>query len=162
MNSANILSLEYYRTTVHELAHSSHMLQVGSYYWSQYINYIITYGKGYGDASKKNSGICGVGEMWGYYIGELLANARYMNLFSEEPIVPFRGNGWWFRPDIMRQLTLVKPSDDNPRLTNALTNKQIFDCLTSDVTSHAQLRQRLISRYGRQDEINAIFSSFGF
>ena len=33
-------------------------------YWSQYINYIITYGA-YGDSSKKNAGFCGVGEMRG-------------------------------------------------------------------------------------------------
>lgn len=44
-------------------------------YWSQYINYIITYGA-YGDSSKKNAGSCGVGEMGGY-VGGLLATRQY-------------------------------------------------------------------------------------
>jgi hypothetical protein len=165
--ASDIPSLEYYRTTVHELAHASHMRQVGSYFWSQYINYILTYAMGdnYGDASKKNSGYCGVGEMWGFYVGGLLANERYGHLFTEDNTrLPFEGDFWWFRPQIFRQFTGVKPRPIalNPRLADPLTEKQIFDCLTSDVISHAQLRNRLISNYGRQDEINAIFTSFGF
>lgn len=30
---------------VHELAHASHFNKVGSAYWANYINFIVTYGK---------------------------------------------------------------------------------------------------------------------
>ncbi|WP_157666544.1 hypothetical protein [Alkalitalea saponilacus] len=136
----------------HELAHASHFSNVGSWYWSQYIAYIMTYG-GYGDASKKNASICGVGEMWGYYVGGLLATEQYEGTH-------FNGDDW-FRPEILRQLG----HNRNVRLThltNPLSEKQIFDCLTSDIRSHEQLKNRLISRYGRATEIRAVFEAFGF
>ncbi|SKC24311.1 hypothetical protein, partial [Alkalitalea saponilacus] len=107
----------------------------------------------YGDATKKNAGICGVGEMWGYYVGGLLATRQYEGTH-------FRGDDW-FEYRILRQLT-SNSQTWLPRLTNPLTEKQIFDCLTSDVRSHSQLRNRLIQRYGRQQEITTIFTHFGF
>jgi hypothetical protein len=62
-----------YRTTIHELAHASHFRQVGVSYWSKYASFIVTNDLNgvhvYGDASLPNAGYCGIGEMWGYYIG---------------------------------------------------------------------------------------------
>ena len=46
----NSSHLHMYRTTCHELAHASHFWNAGSWYWTQYISYIITYGP-YGDAT---------------------------------------------------------------------------------------------------------------
>jgi hypothetical protein len=44
-----------------------------------------------------------------------------------------------------------------------LTQKQIYDCLASDVRSHTQLKNRLISRYGSQKEkIEAAVNYWGF
>ncbi|SKC24227.1 hypothetical protein, partial [Alkalitalea saponilacus] len=109
------------------------------------INYIITYGS-YGDATKKNAGICGVGEMWGYYVGGLLATEQYGG-------DRFTGRDYWFRPFILRRLV------DN----TGLTQKQIFDCLTSDIRSHEQFKNRLISRYGnKREQIEEAFSVWGF
>jgi hypothetical protein len=45
---------------------------------------------------------------------------------------------------------------------NTKAEKQIFDCLTSDVTNHSQLKTKLISRYGKETQINATFRAFGF
>ena len=152
--SSSNTSLNYYRTTVHELAHASHMRQVGSLYWSLYINYIITYGP-YGDASKKNSGICGVGEMWGFYIGGLLASEYYGGDW-------FNGTRYWFHPQILRQLGANADTEEDATLTNPLIENQIFACLTSDVRSHEQLRNRLVQNYGRQQEITTVFEAYGF
>jgi hypothetical protein len=121
------------------LANASHFSNVGSWYWSQYINYILTYG-GYGDTTKKNSGICGVGEMWGFYIGGLLAMQQYgndtnnQNEMGTNPGSIWFVDGGWFVPRILRRLTFG----------GVLTEKQIFDCLTSDIRSHEQLKNRLI------------------
>ncbi|MDX9845873.1 MAG: hypothetical protein RBT74_02730 [Tenuifilaceae bacterium] len=147
-----------YRTTLHELAHASHYSKVGLNYWNFYTSYIVTCyidGKGtYGNASLPNSGYCGVGEMWGYYIGGVLAAKEYSddNWHEDKP---------WFRPRILRQLT-VNAIPYQPHLTSPLTEKQIFDCLTSNVTNHEQLRTKLISAYGKQQEISAVFTHFGF
>jgi hypothetical protein len=109
----------------------------------------------YGNDTLPNAGYCGVGEMWGYYIGGMLAS-RELNRNR------FSGDDNWFEPIIFRQLTGVRPNTERPILTSPLTEKQIFDCLTSDVTNHTQLRNRLIQRYGRQQEITAVFADFGF
>jgi hypothetical protein len=101
-----------------------------------------------------NSGHCGIGEMWGYYIGGMLAARE----FSDDTWYEDRG---WFWPGILRQLG-SNARTDRPLLTSSLTEKQIFDCLTSDVTNHEQLRTKLISKYGRQLEITAVFEDFGF
>ena len=53
----------------HELSHASHFSAVGSAYWARYIGYIMT-NQGYGNGSGKNAELCGVGEMWGYSMGE--------------------------------------------------------------------------------------------
>jgi hypothetical protein len=113
-------------------------------YWSQYINYIITYGA-YGDSSKKNAGFCGVGEMWGFYVGGLLATRQYVGThFYKEHV--------WFKPWILRRLVDYA----------GLTQKQIFDCLTSNVTSHEELKNRFIARYGKADEIKRFFAVWSF
>ena len=113
-------------------------------YWSQYINYIITYGA-YGDSSKKNAGFCGVGEMWGFYVGGLLATRQYAGThFYKEHV--------WFKPWILRRLVDYA----------GLTQKQIFDCLTGDVRSHEQLKNRLIFRYGNREKVAAAFAFYGF
>ena len=94
--------------------------------------------------------------MWGYYIGGMLTLRNYGGN-------RFEGDRYWFRPDILRQHTLERANySSHPTLNAPLTEKQIFDCLTSDIRSHEQLNKRLTSRNGRQDEINVIFQSFGF
>lgn len=82
---------------------------------------------------------------WGYYVGGGVAKEEYEG-------DRYEGEWYWFRPFIMKRL-----------VENAgLTQKQIIDCLTSDVRSHEQLRNRLISRYGKKDEITQVFKDWGF
>jgi hypothetical protein len=154
----NSTNTNLYRSTIHELSHASHMRQVGSEYWAKYVSYILTqYVNGadtYGSQGSFNSGYCGVGEMWGYYIGGMLATQNLPGSWWD-------GNDYWFVHRILRQLGR-NAETRFPRLNNPLTEKQIYDCLTSDITNHNQLRNRLIQKYGREQEINAVFAAFGF
>lgn len=44
-----------------------------------------------------------------------------------------------------------------------LSKKQIYDCLTCDVRSHGELKDRLIGNYpSKSVEINSIFAQYGF
>jgi hypothetical protein len=83
--------------------------------------------------------------MWGFYVGGLLATERYGG--------DRHTHQWsWFRPWIVRRL-----------VENAgLTPEQIYQCLTSDVRNHEQLRNKLISSHGNQQQINAAFAFYGF
>lgn len=141
---------DIYESVNHELSHASHFNKVGSAFWAKYVNYIITYGKKYdhpyGDASCNNSGFCGVGEMWGYAMG-------YIRTYEKYQQKPKNGQSKWFQPNLLYDLMTEK----------ILTKKQIFDCLSSDVTSHALLKQKMISRYpSKKDSIIAKFSRYGF
>lgn len=119
-------SRAFYSQTVHELSHASHFSQVGSAYWAKYISYIMTYGA-YGDDNKgENAGICGVGEMWGYAIEDLLTNGKYGGLDIHK-------GADWIRADILHDLMkegIVSPND-------------VFDCLTPLVTTQNKLKEAL-------------------
>jgi hypothetical protein len=83
--------------------------------------------------------------MWGYYIGGMLATQNLPGSWYE-------GEDYWFRPHILKRL-----------VENAgLTPKQIFDCMTNDVNTHEKLKQKLISRYGKDTQITSAFSHYGF
>ena len=44
-----------------------------------------------------------------------------------------------------------------------LSKKQIYDCLTYDVRSHGELKDRLIGNDpSKSEEINSIFAQYGF
>lgn len=139
-NSSQFIS----EKTYHELAHASHFSKVGSDFWADYINYIITYGA-YGEQSSNNSGICGVGEMWGFGIG-------YVNGFEKYNTIPVL-SGEWFSPNIISDLII----------DGTLTKKQIFDCLEYDVNTHQLLKEKLISTYPTKSrEISETFSEHEF
>ena len=135
------------------MAHANHMRQAGSWYWSQYIAYIMNYslsGSTYGWASSKNSGICGVGEMWGFNVGGYLATQEY-NAGGKFDLHDYREN--WFKQEIIASLLVGSVG---------LTHKQIYDCLTEDVRSHEQLKNKLILKYGNEAAIKKVFSNNGF
>ena len=77
--NTSIESDDLYELVFHECAHASHWSRVGSTYWVKYINYIITY-RAYGNGTGQNAGYCGVGEMWGNYIGALISKKRVLQL----------------------------------------------------------------------------------
>ena len=118
-----------YRNVFHELSHASHFRKVGASYWADYINYIVTYGA-YGNGSGKNAGICAVGEMWGYAMG----NYAYKEKYGKTTL---HGSENWFKYRIIYDLI-----DEN-----ILTKKQIIDCMNSKIKSSGQLKQEMINKY---------------
>ena len=97
VNSDNVGTDDVYNTTFHECAHASHWTKVGSSYWVKYINYIITYGA-YGDGTGQNAGYCGVGEMWGNYIGALFQRQEFIGHWPYSTTA-FNSNWSWFIED---------------------------------------------------------------
>ncbi len=122
-----------YEQVSHELAHASHFQKVGSAYWAKYISYVITYGA-YGDGTSNNAGICAVGEMWGYAMGNLACYEKY----GYNPKV---GKEYWFYKN---------PTLYNLIIKKVLTRKEIFDCMTSDVKSTEEFKQKLICKYPKK------------
>ena len=136
-----------FETTFHELGHASHFKKVGSSYWIKYINYIITYGS-YGDGHGKNSGYCGVGEMWGYYIGARLAEEEF-------------GTARFYRVRVDNWITPII----NRRVVNEAnyTPSDIYYSLNSDVTSISRLKTEYNSRVGKNvSTVNQIFNDYGY
>ncbi len=82
---------------------------------------MVTYGA-YGDGTGKNAELCGVGEMWGYFMGEVLKQENYNKTteidqtFKDNPI-----DGWIYPHifwDIYKRKLALKI--------------QIYDCLRED------------------------------
>ncbi|MGM9819711.1 MAG: hypothetical protein ACI3Z9_02755 [Candidatus Onthomorpha sp.] len=138
------VSSSFYKVVCHELSHSSHFAQVGSEYWAKYISFIMTYGT-YGSITDNNAGICGVGEMWGFAMGNLLTYNKYS--------ISIPSGDYWFKWHIMSDLM-------NGQM---LSMKDVFDCLTNDVTSHATLKTKLTTFYPQYaNGINSVFNYYGF
>ncbi len=123
-----------YSTTCHELAHSSHFVQVGSAYWNKYIKYIlesfITNGDAYGDGMSGNAGYCGVSESWAYYLESMMYKERYGGS------VPTFGNTYWFYPQLFRYLD-----------ERGVGRSDIFSVLEGNVTSKDELKSALIRNF---------------
>jgi hypothetical protein len=130
-----------YYQVCHELAHTSHFRNVGSAYWSKYISYIITYGA-YGDGTKNNFGICAVGEMWGYAMGYIEQYEKYNGKIPSNMIYP-GDKDVWFKPQILWDIYR----------DTVLTKREIFDCMTSDVKSVEQLKQKMISKHSKKADL---------
>jgi hypothetical protein len=136
-----------YEVTNHELSHSSHFSQIGSAQWAKYINYIITYGS-YGDGTGNQAELCGIGEMWGYAMGQIQECERYEPNMLDSL---YSAKGWdrhWFKPAVFWDLYR----------NQTLTKKEIFDCLTSDVDTFNKLIAKMHERYPAL--VNAIDSTF--
>lgn len=140
-----------FTTTVHELSHASHFRQAGPSYWQQYIQYILNcWNDGlatYGDRLTANNGRCGVGEIWGHFSGRWFfqyyqygsPNENYPN--SEEM-------KYWFKPQIFWELAYY----------DILTPRQLFNCLTADVTTMELLLNKMMTTY--PDKAKAIEKIF--
>ncbi|MDR1846721.1 MAG: hypothetical protein LBR17_01205 [Bacteroidales bacterium] len=143
-------SKNIYNRVNHELAHSCHYGLAGDNYWAEYASFIAnSYANGYGtygNMSLSNSGYCGVGEMWGYTMGNLQEIQKYGGSSTN-------GHGYWFKPQILQELVTE----------GVLTPKQIYDCLIPDVISHALLKQKLRQEYPSNDrQIRLKFEEYGF
>lgn len=144
-----------YRTVNHEFAHASHYSKVGSRYWADYVSYIITYGA-YGREVDYNSGVCGVGEMWGYSMGGVQYYEQYLKRSVIGTDVSFNSLGYdeeWFKPDIIWNLYRDR----------ILTKQQIFNCMTSDVRNVMLLRNKMDSQYpAKIYRIKEAFFDYGY
>ena len=123
----------------------------GPSYWQQYIQYILNcWNDGlatYGDRLTANNGRCGVGEIWGHFSGRWFfqyyqygsPNENYPN--SEEM-------KYWFKPQIFWELAYY----------DILTPRQLFNCLTADVTTMELLLNKMMTTY--PDKAKAIEKIF--
>ena len=119
-----------YSETVHEMAHASHFVKVGTQYWDNLAMYMIsTYlmtGSCYGTGNGEYAGYCEVAEMWGYYI----ENAFYASRYGTNPR---RGHNNWFRPQIFSELE-----------EGGMTKYEICEALKTTTTSIDALKSELL------------------
>ncbi len=123
-----------YACTCHELAHASHFAQVGKNYWDKFIVYIlssyVSSDTVYGDGEDGNAGYCEVGEMWAYYMENMLYRERY----GDDSYA--RGTSYWFHPQIFMSLD-----------EKGLDRSKIFRVLEKDVKDLDTLKERLLKQY---------------
>lgn len=141
---------ELYSVAFHELSHASHFVQVGDEYWSDYIGYIVTYGA-YGDGLGKNSGVCEVGEMWGYAMEQI----HYYKNFKEEELSgnypASHDSSMWFKPQIYWDLVR----------DGFLDETQLFSYMTSDVRDLSALKTKIYADAEENKlEIAEIFKTY--
>jgi len=150
-------TIDCYSVVFHELSHASHYAKAGSGYWLNYIQGIINNkinnnNPPYGNGNETKAGYIGVGEMWGNYFCYKCMNKSTALGFSFGSVA-LTGTNYWFKPQIMKYL------DE----TCGLSSSQIFECLTSDVTSHALLKSKLKTKYPNYVScIESAFSTNGF
>ena len=124
---------DIYSTTCHHLAHGSHFSRVGVTYWNTYLKYRIkalTTGQYYGSGSGTGAGHCEVAEMWAYYMESVMYKGRYGGN------LPTFGNGYWFKPEILRELH-----------RNGLSCNDILSVLDHDVDSKDDFEKELIYQF---------------
>lgn len=152
---------DIYSSTVHEMAHASHYMKVGSTLWTPYIAYVlksfifeggVPYGSGpnSGFASgvelfRKGAGMCEIGEMWAYFLGASLDKDRYGGSMPTYP-------SWlWFRPEILGYL-----------YERGFLRSEIFKALGADVYDLESFKARLVSLYPeRQWLVSQTFGAYG-
>lgn len=144
---------DIFRTTVHELSHASHFRQVGAGYWREYVRYILDcWNNGlstYGSRLEANHGRCGVGEIWGFFSGRWFSQYYYGPHSTTYP----NNNemNYWFKPQILWDIAT----------NEILTTNEIFQCLTPDVTTIEQLREKMKAKYpSKAKAIENIFNKY--
>lgn len=123
-----------YATTCHELAHASHFQNTGSSFWNKYIVYVLKSsvfdGDMYGNGTRENAGHCEVGEMWAYYMEDLLYEERY------EATNPGSYHKFWFNPRILRDLN-----------DKGINRAMIMQAMDARANGKESLKNNLISLY---------------
>ena len=154
--NTSIESDKLYEFVFHECAHASHWSRVGSAYWVKYINYIITYGA-YGDGTGQNAGYCGVGEMWGNYIGALLVRSEYYNYapYSGTTMASNWGDWFvkgqnWFNPGFLKDV-------DNISGINIPT---LNSCLTPSTNTNAKMKQQIKNKTTYDTQVENAWNNY--
>lgn len=149
VNSGNVGTDDVYNTVFHECGHASHWTKVGSSYWVKYINYIITYGSKdnpYGNGTGHNAGYCGVGEMWGNYIGAMLERRE----FSRTNWNDLNHGEDWYNPGFLRHV------DD---ITD-VTTSEIFSCMTSGTNTIDKMVSKLKTKTINDEEVDDAYDLY--
>lgn len=146
VGTSSNLYRDIFTSLSHELAHASHFRQVGTEFWAEYISYILyCWNNGlenlYGNRTTPGNGVCGIGEIWGYFSGHRIIHmsyfsALYPNNNQYNGLYPTTASNW-FRPEILWDIV------EN----QLLTPRQIFTCMTVDIKSIDQLRNKLFITY---------------
>lgn len=140
---------DLYHATQHELAHGSHFMNVGKSYWTDYAiyiakSYLASGGVVYGSGTESDAGLCEVGEMWAYYVENVLFKERYPAFQT------YFGAKYWFHPEIFTYLD-----------RRGMNRFKIFQALDSGVTGKESLRLRLISLFPEcRSMINEAFNNY--
>lgn len=121
------LSMVFANVVSHELAHASHFAMVGEEYWSKYISFILSHKALYGSPNTKHSGICAIGEMWGYSMGNIQQKEKYGYSFSPR-------DDYWFKPVVIEKLISQ----------GVLTKAQVLSAMKDDVTDTLQFMEKLL------------------
>ena len=148
-------SKKIYELVCHELSHASHFMKAGEDYWINYIFYILScWFEGqdtYGNGTLSNSGICAVGEMWGYAMGYIYQYEKYKNGVSKEDSYP-RDDIYYFHPTILWDIYR----------DSYLDKGEIYKCLTKDVTDVPKLRNKMTALYpDKAVDLEFIFARYG-
>ena len=148
-------SYTLYETTLHELSHASHFSAVGTDYWNKYINYIansyLNYKSPYASENIEHSGICAVGEMWGYAMGYIYQYEKYKDGVSKEDSYP-RDDNYYFHPAIIWDIYR----------DSYLDKGEIYRCLTPDITDVPKLRNKMTALYpDKAVDLEFIFARYG-
>jgi len=84
--------------------------------------------------------------MWGSYFENYVCCKKYFGSSSGwEP------RAFWFKSEILKNLQY-----------HNIGPQQVFSCYTSDVTTHAKLKNKIISNYGKENEVKGVFGYYGF
>lgn len=138
-----------YSTTIHEMAHASHFSRVGTDYWKRYATYILTSfvstGDCYGTGGGDNAGCCEVGEMWAYYVENMMYKARYGGS-------PAFGLSYWFKPQIFMDLENggVRRSEISASMGPYVSDiKSLKAALLENCAGKTALINKTFSKYGK-------------
>jgi len=124
-----------YSEALHQLAHSSHYMQVGNTFWDKLVIFdvksfitsgFITYGVG----TEEDAGYCEVGEMWAYF----MQNSLYRERYGKD--CQAIGGSFWFHPQIFLYMD-----------ERGVTRGKIFKALLPEVTDRDLLEKKLIALY---------------
>lgn len=126
---------DLYKVTVHELAHASHFMKVGTDWWDKLIAYMVTSyisssQVAYGVGIEKDAGYCAVAESWAYYVENMLYRERYGH-----PGYTF-GTSFWFRPEVFVYMD-----------ERGINRFRIFRTLGPETADMGTVRSNLLSLY---------------
>jgi hypothetical protein len=165
--------ISYKFMNFHEMAHASHFMKVGLFWWNKLTSYEVHQigatindpnPDPYGDGTAPNAGYCAVAESWANHIGASFSGTTTNNIddmYMENGFIP---NGLhWDLNDVINDHENFFVND----VVGGFTNEMIFDLLNS--TSINALRVRLWNEHGSdtgiigsQADYNDLFLSYGY